>query len=189
MRFVLSYEGRLPSSGSNCDKHNIRQALHPQLQRLWETERALTDEPERLRRINGVWDDGAGDFVRGSFRFLPLVTKRLNLVCSISILIDRNEEPGQLVRHGGDIDNRIKTLFDCLRVPDQSQLEKFVRGTYEDPFYCLLEDDSLIAGFEVRTERLLAPSADPTHVRIRMTCVVRPTCVTGINLRFLGGWL
>jgi hypothetical protein len=38
--------------------------------------------------------------------------------CSIDILFLHRDAPGRIVRSGGDIDNRIKVLFDALRVPD-----------------------------------------------------------------------
>jgi hypothetical protein len=46
----------------------------------------------------------------------------------------------------GDIDNRLKTLFDCLTLPDPNQgYEAETPAQDELPyFYCLLEDDRLI---------------------------------------------
>ena len=197
MRFVLYYQGRLPSSGNNNDKHKIRQALHPQLKRLWEIEQPLiklsqsTEQIGEGPRITGL-EKIANDFVRDGFRFVPLVTKNYSLVSHLDIIFLRREAPGELVRHGGDIDNRINTLFDSLRVADASQVTGLSPIATENPFYCLLEDDSLITGFQVRTERLLEPPTSPqndTDVRLSIIAVVRPTMVTFKNIGFLGGWL
>ncbi|MCH8948126.1 MAG: hypothetical protein IH789_10950, partial [Acidobacteria bacterium] len=102
----------------------------------------------------------ASNFRRGEFHFVPLVNDLWKLVCDLDILFLRREAPGELVKSGGDIDNRIKTLFDALRVP--SGLSEIGKGASvehnEDPFYCLLQDDSLITGFRVTTDRLLTPA-------------------------------
>jgi hypothetical protein len=194
---VLHYHGRLPPSGKNRDKHNIRQAIHPQLKRLWGIEQpliALVKSTEQLTdgsRVTGL-EKIANSFVRGNFRFVPLVTKSHSLVCQLDITFLRREEAGDLVKHGGDIDNRLKILFDSLRVPDVSQLTRLAPIASEDPFYCLLEDDSLITGVHVKTERLLEPPAGPQNskdVRLLITAVVRPTKIVWGNIGFLGGWL
>ncbi len=56
---------------------------------------------------------------------------------------------------GGDLDNRIKTLFDGLRVPKQGELPGGISKSTE-PVWCLLEDDALVTEFSVQTDRLLA---------------------------------
>jgi hypothetical protein len=57
----------------------------------------------------------------GQFEFAPLVTKKLDLVAELDVLFLRPEPPGS-VGHGGDIDNRIKTLLDSLRIPRGNEL-------------------------------------------------------------------
>jgi hypothetical protein len=193
MRFVLSYEGVLPSSGNAFEKHAIRKQFHPQLKRQWEVDPALRGFAQR----NVKFEDGAkpmlqviaDTFTVGGFRCVPLVQKRLDLTCYLSISFMRHEEPGQLVRHGGDIDNRIKTLFDSLTKPNNDQVAHQAPENEENPFYCLLEDDSLITGFEVKTERLLQATHNPQAVRLLITAVVRPSHANEDNLPFLGGWL
>lgn len=197
MRFVLTYSGLLPSSGDAEDKHRIRRELHTQLARQWQLESPLSALAESSERINDgptvTWVEKiASQFPRGRFRFVPLVTRRFSLVCYLEIVMLRREEPGHLIRHGGDIDNRMKTLFDSLRVPEESQLAGLSPSSGEDPFYCLLEDDSLVTGFQVKTERLLEPETGTDAqwgVRLLITAVVRPTKVTLETFPFLGGWL
>ena len=57
---------------------------------------------------------------------------------------------------GGDIDNRIKVLFDGLKMPETvSDLGGLPLESDENPFFCLLEDDSLITSVTITTDRLL----------------------------------
>jgi hypothetical protein len=98
---------------------------------------------------------------RGQFICFALVREKLNLVCDLDILFLRRENPGHLISGGGDIDNRIKVLFDALCLP---QDDNEVRGMTPDPddtsvLVCLTEDDRLITGFRITTDRLLEPAA------------------------------
>jgi hypothetical protein len=189
MRFVLTYAGPLPSNGNSQQKHDIRRALQPQLKEQWAIDPAL----DAIARSadNGITklDQIAKKFARRGFRFVPLVMREYNLVCNLEIVFLRREEPGAVLQTGGDIDNRLKTLFDSLTVPQENQLQGAVPRDGEDPFYCLLEDDSLVAGVEIRTERLLELLSSPKDVRLVITATVRPTKVTYQSIGFLGGWL
>jgi len=148
MRFVLTYTGPLASNGSPKEKHLIRRALLPQLKRQWDIDPALNniahsgsrDTPGQGTRLGDI----ARRFTKAGFHFVPLVSKEFNLVCHLQITLLRNEEPGNVLQTGGDIDNRLKTLFDSLSVPaHEDQIRKLAPIAGEDPFYCLLEDDSL----------------------------------------------
>lgn len=189
MRLVLTYSGALPPNGNPQEKHRIRTALQPQLKEQWAIDPALNAIARSAD--NGVTklDQIATKFARGGFRFVPLVMRDFNLVCNLDILFLRREEPGAVLQTGGDIDNRLKTLFDSLSVPQVNQLQGAIPQPGEDPFYCLLEDDSLVAGVEIKTERLLDPPANATDVRLVITATVRPTKVTYQGIGFLGGWL
>lgn len=193
MRLVLTYSGLLPSGGGCQLKHSIRKSFHPQLARQWEIDSALSAIARKTVGENPIAtgiEEIASRFTRGNFRFVPLVTKAYDLACSLEITMLRPEAPGNLIRRGGDIDNRLKILFDSLRVPEASEITGLMPDADEDPFYCLLEDDSLVTGVQVKTERLLEPqSGKDSNIRLIMTAVVRPTHVTIANLAFLGGWL
>ena len=64
----------------------------------------------------------AEKFPLGSFYFVPLVTGAERVSCGIHVLMLRPESGAMLV-NSGDIDNRLKTLFDALRKPhDISEL-------------------------------------------------------------------
>jgi len=103
----------------------------------------------------------ADDHKRCGGRFVPLVSKAGGFTCSLDILFLRRDNPGALVRHGGDIDNRVKVLLDGLRMPDTvSEMASMPFEADEDPFYCLLEDDALVTSVSVNTDRLLLPQGD-----------------------------
>jgi hypothetical protein len=72
--------------------------------------------------------------------------------------VERNARDDDEVFSGsGDLDGRVKTLIDGLRLPQQ--LAEVPGGPLEDedPFFVLLEDDRLIYDFAVTTDRLLVP--------------------------------
>jgi hypothetical protein len=121
---------------------------------------------------------------RGGWHFVPVVRKSLQLVCELDILFLRNDAPGSIVRSGGDLDNRIKTLFDGLRMPTEDEMKGASPGF--DPFYCLLENDDLISSFAVRTDRLLT---DPNRSadRVLLVIEVKLTAIrlTAQNVGFL----
>lgn len=104
---------------------------------------------------------------RGGQHFVPLVRRSLDLACELDILFLRNDAPGSIVKSGGDLDNRIKTLFDGLRMPSVDETK--VGPSTADPCFCLLEDDSLISTFAVRTDRLLT---DPERSEHRVLLVI-----------------
>jgi hypothetical protein len=130
----------------------------------------------------------ARNFSRNGFRFVPLCTEKLTLLCRIDVLFLRPDAPGSLIK-SGDIDNRLKTLFDALRMPASAdELGGYQPGQDEDPFFCLLEDDKLISHISVETDVLLEPigqTFDANDARLVMTVNIRPADVTMGNSSFL----
>jgi hypothetical protein len=60
--------------------------------------------------------------------------------------------------HHGDLDNRIKVLFDALKMPKETnEVEDKPQDPGENPCYCLLKDDRYIDQVSITTDRLLAP--------------------------------
>lgn len=179
MRFTLIYRGPLPSTGSARQKHELRRQLHPQLKELWSHaplasfgRRWLSDEGREARRA--IRQTGDNDFA-------VLVTSDLALIAEIDVLLLRPEHPGAILQ-GADIDNRLKTLFDALRYPDNPQeVPSDWRPTEDEaPLFCLLEDDRLITRVNVETARLLGPS-QPDEVALTVRVQVRasrPTLTT-----------
>ena len=97
----------------------------------------------------------------------------------------RPDKPGGVV-WAGDIDNRLKTLLDALRIPEAGE-DYCSRESADDesPFFVLLEDDKLISRVSVETDRLLEPIGDkydPHDARLVITVKHRPYELTISNM-------
>ncbi len=111
------------------------------------------------------------------FTFVPLVSAEMNATAELSLTVLRPEPPGRLLTQGGDIDNRLKTLFDSLTMPRHANAlpSGAMPAASEYPFFCLLEDDNLVTSIQVKTEQLLEPTGDASlvelfiYVRTRVT--------------------
>jgi len=183
MRFTLYYRGPLRSNARPAEKHQLRKVFHSQLRIAWSREPLLSfrrllvpptaDNLGLLHNANG-------------FTFAPLVARTLALVAELDILMLWPQEPGAIVSEGGDIDNRLKTLFDSLRMPIEATA--LPPGTTpaldEDPFFCLLEDDRLITRVNVETDHLMDAGAshDEVALFIRVTTRQLRTMIGTIGL-------
>ena len=198
MELKLTYAGLLLGSNRGDTrarhKHDIRKKFHVQLKRFWELHPYLKDSHEQGK--TGVWEHQSGalmaqtraeKFSRNGYRFAPLATMDQDLHCSLSILFLRPDVPGGVLK-SADIDNRLKTLFDALRMPhDKDELGGHVPAEGEDPFFCLLQDDSLISNVSVETDMLLEDFEgryDANHARLVITAHVRPYAVSWQNINF-----
>lgn len=158
MEFTLYYEGELKSNGNKKHKHSIRTYLHPQLKKLW-------DQPPLNRESCYLKSDGPLSVIKeiAGFKFAPLITEKFQLIAELNISLLRPEAPGSIIAKGGDIDNRIKTLFDALKVPSIDELpEKEPKD--ETPLFCLTEDDNLFTSISINTDRLLKPVKNDSEV-------------------------
>ena len=129
-------------------------------------------------------------FDRSGYKFVPLISNHLKLSCALDILFLRRDMPGiPLIRSGGDIDNRLKVLFDALRIPtDCHELAGATKEADEDPyFFCLMEDDAMITEVAVATDTLLSPcgSGRESDVHLVIKVKVRPTDFSFENLAFV----
>lgn len=100
------------------------------------------------------------------FNFAPLVAESVGLTAELDILLLWPASPGKIITSGGDIDNRIKTLLDALKLPSEPTAlpPNTMPQPGEEPFFCLLEDDSLITRINVETDRLLEPVRTSSEV-------------------------
>lgn len=175
MEFRLFYRGKLKGNGSVQDKHEIRTYLHKQLKVLWE-QKPLNDYREML---NDNYMTQPPPFLRkvDEYTFVPLVNEKVYLVADINITLLRPEEPGSIVTQSGDIDNRLKTLFDALRIPQNKgeMPNNFTPTADEKPFFCLLEDDNLISNLTVTTDRLLEPVQNNLEVILLINVLTKTT--------------
>lgn len=185
MEFRLVYKGTLAAETSRPrpdNKRKIRSALHPQLLELWKSHPRLKSEFEGQRYKEPPGYPSTEELVSFSehraernkvvsvgnhiHRFVPLVTEENYSGCSLDILFLRRDTPGGIVKHGGDIDNRLKVLLDALRMPRETQeLEDCQQSPDENPCFCLLADDKYIDQIAVTTDRLLSPmeTGDAIH--------------------------
>ncbi len=182
VQFRLLYSGQLLGASRNDTraslKHEIRCEFSPQLKRLWETNQNLQ---KYARQHGSIWfgrhpeesailpqhDDNqmrvllfergiryeTETWNRAGQGFVPLVTEEMGLRCKLDVLFLRPEEKA-FVMEGGDLDNRLKTLFDALRMPKNAQ-EMGGSQPNPEPIYCLLEDDRLISEVRVNADHLL----------------------------------
>jgi len=212
VKFTLTFDGDLPSNGRPSDKWAIRKQFHTQLVELWRINPALR-LVEKRRDFPKTWgtaylemhhsvvpqpvsfikrsgrDAETIDLLepidRGGRKFAPLVRESLALKCGLKIVFLRKEEPGK-VYQGGDLDNRIKTLFDALAVPNNDQvIDDPTLGP--DPIYCLLEDDGLITAIDIETHQLLSRANNSKHdVSLIIHVDVRVIMTRVYNQPFLG---
>ena len=184
MQFTLIYRGRLPANGDARSKQVIRRQLHPQIKHLF-------TYPPLNGRVTTMLDEVQNQRPNiiehlDGFRFAPIITTRYDLVASIEVLFLRPEPPGRLITQGGDIDNRLKTLFDALRMPRVP--DEIPNGDVplegENPFFCLLQDDALITEINVKTDVLLEPNAlsSEAHLFIRVRTTTVETTKNNIGL-------
>ena len=171
MQFTLYYRGKLKSNAGPADKHLLRQHFHRQLKDLW-TQPPLSDfvrflHPERRNDLGIPLEISILRNLHG-FEFAPLVCEKISLVAELEVHMLWPQAPGAIVSAGGDIDNRLKTLFDSLKMPSEATAlpKGAVPELDERPFYCLLEDDRLITRISVETDRLLEPHLDPSEVAL-----------------------
>jgi hypothetical protein len=121
-----------------------------------------------IRRIGRTWN-------RNGFNFVPLVQEKYVLRCSLEVLFLRIEDRANFILQGGDLDARLKNLFDGLRITAKG--ERLPLGVTpedgEDPFFCLLEDDNLISDVRVNADQLLClpgkKAIDPHDVYLQIT--------------------
>ncbi|MEM6451902.1 MAG: hypothetical protein AAF703_16495 [Cyanobacteria bacterium P01_D01_bin.105] len=193
MKFRLTYSGSVKSSGNKPkpeNKHELRLAFHEQLAVLWAINPILqgfsqTKFPNLERAITPNYSADLDEALLNNsppkysysqllikkhkshdVKWHPLVTVENNLVCELSILMLRPNDQKSVVQ-GGDVDGRLKTIFDSLSIPKSGDvLSKF--ATHNGIFYTLLSDDSLISKVTVDTDELLQlpQNNDDNHAQL-----------------------
>ena len=172
MEFRLFYDGPLKTNRGPADKHVLRREFHRQLKDL--VDRTPMAPFKRLIEAK----HGRATLIElAGFTFVPIITERLAHVAVLGITLLTPEEPGRAVTQAGDLDNRVKTLLDALRVPKSiSELPKDARPQDDEtPFYCLLEDDALVSGLTVVSDRLLGRKVDPATAVLMIHVVPQAT--------------
>lgn len=153
MKFKLLYFGELRTNPKKRAQHisDIRMQFHPQLKKLtqhspWNNlTKYMMPTPSKspiiTRHVGGIdWN--------------PIITPNLKLIAELDIQLLHPEIMGQA---RSDIDNRMKTLLDALRCPqnDHEVGENAPRDI--GPIFTLLDDDHLITKITVNTSHFLSP--------------------------------
>jgi len=202
MEFRLTYDGPLFSTqkdaldqqkDNNADhKHELRRRFHTQLKRLWEITPYLNNRdalmPHLRTKTAGFHDVPtlAQKHAQFGFHFVPLITHAIEVFCGLDILFLRPDKPGHVL-WAGDIDNRIKTLIDALRIPKANErYDQRTPSPDEVPFFCLLEEDELVTKLSIETDQLLefATPQKMNDVRLVITVRARPSVMHMGNLEF-----
>lgn len=208
MEFRLTYAGPLYATQRDArpgepvkhaaNKHDIRLKFHKQLKELWKVLPALAGNRDMPAVLT---DEGGPGFIEPAasiealaaqhalfgFNFVPLVTQEMDLLCELEILFLRPDRPGKTV-WAGDIDNRIKTLLDALRIPEPGENYSARTPTEdEQPLFVLLQDDKLITRISVETDRLLEPietSIAMSDARLVITVRIKPYGLHMYNMHY-----
>jgi hypothetical protein len=212
MKFTLTYDGPLPAANKpkKEDVWRIRKELDPQLRDLWASHPALkmAEENRWFPKTGGtvltqghhlhpgpIFAQGTRNSLtdiidlceeveQHSAWFRPLVRDSFALHCGLTLRFLRHEPPGKIYQ-GGDVDNRVKTLLDALSMPRHRE-QVLATNTKVEAIYCLMEDDSLVSGLNIESERLLSNKKNPAdYVRLNIEVDVRVHMGTIYNQSFL----
>jgi hypothetical protein len=175
VQFSLTYDGELLSASRSdprlSNKNRIRFQLSDQLSPIlvggdWQRFRASAlANTEAVRIYHGIG-------------FVPVLSRKMEASCNLSIRLMCNDRPGAIV-HGGDLDNRLKTLLDGLRMPanEKEVLKNLAPDRYRETeglaCACFLEDDALITKLTVETVQIMT-ELPKHHVRLVMDLEFRP---------------
>ena len=170
MRFPLSYEGPLPASGNTHGKRlaklphiwRIRDAIHPQIKAVYDNHPAFASPSTSQSRAAMIALNRP--IVVGGHDFYPLARTAFFLKCELDIEMHVNHQIASLVSNVGDLDNRLKTLLDALRMPhDPQEIQGYMPAIGE--YCCLLENDVLISALKIETFRHTAvPAGIPVQL-------------------------
>ena len=161
MKFKLLYYGDILTNPKKRAQHiaDIRMQFHPQLKKL------LNFKPWNNLSKFMMPDATKGPIITrhiGGIDFNPIITSNLNMIAELDILLMHPEIVG--VPHS-DIDNRVKTILDGLRAPQNEH--EIGQNTPRDigPIYTLLDDDHLVTRLTVNTSHLLSQDLFPDGVQ------------------------
>ncbi|CDX18342.1 conserved hypothetical protein [Mesorhizobium sp. ORS 3324] len=184
MQFHLIFDGNLPPRGKSATLeriHDVRMAIHPQIEGLWSLQPLKNNDWLRQRSANrlGVIE------IRNGFEFAPLISKYVGLLAEIHVTILRNRHSNDRQGIHGDIDNRVKTLFDALRMRTLGEINILSKKgiVFQDRTFCLLQDDDLVTKLTVETDRWLGAPPHQTLAIIRVA--IKASTVTMDNLDLL----
>lgn len=216
MRLTMKYRGKLVATTTSnsrvLEKHEIRNQFHEQIKAHWDGHSLLKDiDPKKCQVVSKSGtkqfdvqrplksQDGSEFFWRyplGGFNFVPLANHVHEFHCELSIKMYRVSAPGSFIFSGGDVDNRLKTLFDALRMPHE--ISQFPAEEPANPdedswpvFHCLLQDDDMITKLSIESVKLLMPvppgNRPENYVELDIEVNLRPITPMFGTLAYLFG--
>lgn len=153
MDYKFFYRGNIPSNGNSKQKGNIREILNPQIKKVWDVEayKTLLNKRKSSNKFDSMCVTTSGA------KYLPLISSETKLYCHLEIEYYTKNEM-RFVFADGDIDNRVKTLFDGLRAPSSPQEKTYENNN--DIYYTMLEDDKLIKGLSIKSYQIFTDEDD-----------------------------
>ncbi|MDR2412798.1 MAG: hypothetical protein LBD50_01130 [Rickettsiales bacterium] len=157
MKFKLLYFGEILINPKKRAQHiaDIRMQFHPQLKKLLEHSPwdnltkymmpGATKSPIITKHIGGI-------------DYNPIITPSLKLIAELDIQMLHPEIVG-VAR--SDIDNRVKTILDGLRCPQNNHEIGENTPRNMGPICTLLDDDHLVTKLSVNTSHLLSTHMFP----------------------------
>lgn len=115
------------------------------------------------------------------YNFVPVIRHAHELHCHLEIRLFRPLDKEGIVFDGGDLDGRLKLLFDALRVPlDLSELPSLSAPVTDDNskwpiFFCLMDDDRAITKLSIQSHKLLTPVPAYPHPENYAECDIDVT--------------
>lgn len=180
MEFTLTFSGDLKPRGKGGIKHihAVRKEFEPQLKRLWDcpplSEHTYWQQP-KSDPYYSLREERNGSV------FIPVVSANVHIHAELQILFLRAGNDKSIISNDGDLDNRLKTLLDALRIPTLSEAKQLGKIS-DEPFFCLLQDDDLITRLDVRTDRWLAEKPGSKRTMAVINVKTKATRVTTGNL-------
>lgn len=187
MKFTLFYSGTIRSSNKKNVNHinEIRCGLSPQIRLLYDY--------EPLSGLEAKCEPG--EYPEQSIRtflnvrnrsYSCLVNRGFGLACIIHFTFFESSGSLSVASDIGDLDNKVKTLIDALRVPAESEVDVVRDSFIGHTVHCLLMDDSYIWEIQVERKRLLHPEFRKQRTLAQIDVEVIPRKVTIANLGLFG---
>lgn len=179
MEIDLTYDGLLPASGNGKPSDEKLKNLWAMRREFQAQLRHLYDENPVLRGEGGAEARAFSRIVRAPIEkegriYWALVSNRAKLKCSLEIGVLLNEDLPSVIRQSGDLDNRVKSIIDSLRLPGKYQeIQKYGPSAEEQPFICLMEDDALVSGLNLTAGRLLKPNTPAQWAKVSVHVKVK----------------
>jgi len=169
MALVLVYRGELLAENDSNKRTKLKQFIR----------RKLHNQLTEVIKKPYFTLAGGSDFFQsvkiGRFNFQALICKNPTFPrrgCDLEIRM-LSRDPFNAVYQSGDLDNRLKIVFDALGLPNENQIEKDEPQEGEDPFWVLLSNDKLITDLHIVQDTLHSPDMSANYVELTITIKIK----------------